>query len=413
MALDTKQYILSIQAQLKGDKVVLTGLKQIDGAIKEFTQTVKVGGDKSQNFGDIIEKAGKRALIVAPMWLLLRSAMMATIQTIQKIIEDNMKFEDSMSDVQTMLEGTSQEIEVQMIAIKRTILDTSSNSRVSLGDLTDAFRFLKSANLDFQQTMAGFPVVASLMNAFGLSAMEASRAVAGMANTAEASLGTNLTLSEKMAKIGDILAFTYVKQDVLIGELIQSYAKFAPVISFTDNSFLEIITTLGLLNTLMNRGSRAGTEMQRGIIELATKSAQLANIFSITYDPTKPINFINIISQINNKIGQTGKISGEQADALSKTFGNIGLKAFGLLIANFDKLQLAIADAEKNTVGYLKRIEEIRMGTTVAQLQRMSNLLSVLGNDFISGVFGVGDFAQALKLLNDTIEFLRPAFTGM
>jgi hypothetical protein len=43
------------------------------------------------------------------------------------------------------------------------------------------------------------------------------------------------------------------------------------------------------------------------------------------------------------------------------------------------------------------------MSTVTAQMSEMKNILGVLTNDFISGVFGVGDFAEALKLLNETM----------
>lgn len=410
---DQKTYILSLQAQLKGHQVVLTGIKQVEGEIQKFKKTVSLSSQDSQNFADIIEKAGKRALIVAPMWMLLRGAMMGALNTINKIVEDNMKFEASMAEVRGNLEGTASEIDVQMIAIKRTILDTAVNSRRSLNDLTDAFRFLKSANLDFEQSMAGFGVTASLMNAFGLSAEEAARAVAGMYNTAHTKFGDLTTDTEKFAKIGDILAYTYVKQDVLVGELIQSYANFAPYIQSTNDDFLTILTTLGFLNTQMLRAGRTGTVTARAIVEIMSSADKLASIFGVTFDPDKPVNFINVLEQIRGKLGNNTEITQAQGKALQETFGIRAMVAVNLLLSNFDKLKDAIMDARDNSDGFLKRLEQIRMGTVEAQLGRMSNLLSVMGNDFISGVYQVGDFAQALSLLNDTFAALRPAIAGM
>lgn len=407
MAMDSKNYIISVQASLKGDKVVISGLQQIEGATKKFKKTVDVAGKGTQSFDNIIQKAGMRALVVAPVWLALRSAMMLVLQTITAMIQSNIKFEDSMADIQTMLQGTGQEIEAQMITAKRAILDTSANSRRSLSDLSDAFRFLKSANLDFQETMAGFPVVARLMNAFGLSAEEASRAVAGMANTARKSFNDTMPLAEKFAKIGDILAYTYVKQDVLVGELISSYTKFAPYITSIDDDFGDVITTLGFLNTNMLRASRAGTITARALVTMASASDKLAQMFGITFDANKPISFLTVIEKLHNKLGEGTAITAEQTKALQETFGIRASVAVNLLVANFDKLKEAIKDARDNTTGFLERIEAIKMDTVQAQTQRLSNLLAVLTNEWVTGATSGEGMIVFLKQINEVLEASR------
>lgn len=403
MAVDAKNYIISMQATLKGTNVVISGLKSIEGETKKFSQTVNLTGKKTQDFSDILIKAGQRALVVAPIWLAIRSAMMLVLRTFTEMVQTNIKFESSMAEVQGQLQGTGEEIEAQMAIAKSTILDMSANSRVALNDLADAFRFLKSANLSFQETMAGFPIASSLMNAFGLSAQEASRAVAGMATTARKSFGEQITLQEKFTKIGDVLAYTYVKQDVLVGELIASYAKFAPYISAVDDNFTDIVTTLGFLNTQMLRSSRTGTLTARALVQMTGQADKLASAFGITFDMQKPLNFLNVIEELYNRIGSGAKITAEQTAKLQEVFGLRASVAVNLLVSNFDKLQESLIDARENADGFLKNIERIRMGTLEAQSKRLSNVLAVLSNDFISGVYGAGDFAGAMAVLNDTL----------
>jgi len=120
---DQKNYILSIQATLKGDKVVLSGLQQIEGVTQKFKKTVDVAGKGTQNFNDILLKASQRALIVAPIWLAIRSAMMLALATISDMVKANMDLEEGMARIQTVMQGTAGEIEAQMVGIKRTIVD--------------------------------------------------------------------------------------------------------------------------------------------------------------------------------------------------------------------------------------------------------------------------------------------------
>ena len=255
---NTKNYILSIQATLKGDKVVLTGLQQIEGATKKFKKTVDVAGKGTQGFGDILMKAGMRALLVAPIWLALRSAMMLALRTVTDMVKANLDLQDGMARIRTVMQGTSEEIEAQMVGIERVILETSTTTRIKLKDLAEAFYFLKTSALTAEEAMAGFAPLVNILTGTNVTSKEASRGLAGMYNTLGDTLGENLTVTEKMTKIADILTYTYANQDVEMGELISSYTKLAPYITGLDDYFIDIVTTLGFLNTHLLRSGRAG-----------------------------------------------------------------------------------------------------------------------------------------------------------
>lgn len=405
---DQKNYIISIQATLKGDKVVLSGLKNIEGETKKFSQTVDVSGKKTQDFNDILVKAGQRALIVAPIWLAIRSAMMLAMTTIGDMVKANMDLEEAMSRIQTVMQGTAGEIEAQMAGIKRTILNTSLTTKVSVKDLGEAFYFLKTSALSSEEAMAGFQPVVNIITGTNVKAQESARALAGMYNTLGKTLGDNLTPAEKMTKIADILTYTYAKQDVEMGELMAGYSKLAPYVAGLDDNFVDIVSTLGFLNTHLLRSSRAGTLTGQAIINMTKSASQLASIFNITFDPNKPMNFLNTIDQIQKAMGDTSKLTEAQSEAIQKISATRGGVPLRLILGNYDEFKATLADASKNFEGFAKKIADIRMNTVTAQMAEMRNVLAVLTNDFISGVYGVGDFAQALKMINETMVAMRP-----
>jgi TP901 family phage tail tape measure protein len=329
------------------------------------------------------------------------------------MVKANFELEEGMARIETVMYGTGAEVQAQMAGIKRVILDTSTTTRISIKDLAEAFYFLKTSALSAEEAMAGFAPLVSILTGTNVSAQEASRGLAGMYNTLGESLGSNLTVSEKMTKIADTLTYTYAKQDVEMGELISSYSKLAPYLAGLDDNFTDIVTTLGFLNTHLLRSSRAGTLTGQAIMNMTKSSKQLASIFDITFDPNQPMNFLEVLDRIHTKMGDTTKLTTAQSEAIAKISATRGGVPIRLLLGNYDEFKATLKDAQENVDGYAKKIAEIRMGTVTAQMSEMKNILAVLTNDFISGVYGVGDFAEALKMINETMVALRPNIQGL
>jgi len=277
--------------------------------------------------------------------------------------------------------------------------------------LAEAFYFLKTSALSAEEAMAGFQPLVNIITGTNVTAKEASRGLAGMYNTLGKTLGDNLSVTEKMNKIADTLTYTYAKQDVEMGELIAGYSKLAPYVVGLDDNFTDIVTTVGFLNTNMLRGARAGTLTGQSIISMIKSTDKLAGIFGIAFDSTKPISFLKTIEKIHDKLGDTTQLTAEQSKAIQDISATRGGVPIRLILGNYEEFKATLQDAQDNVEGFAKRIADIRMNTVTAQMAEMKNVLAVLTNDFISGVYGVGDFAQALKLMNETMIALRPSIT--
>ena len=63
MADVSKQYIISFLASLQGDKLVVSGLKQIDSATKRVTTTTKTATKTTDNYSVAMGRIAKRALL--------------------------------------------------------------------------------------------------------------------------------------------------------------------------------------------------------------------------------------------------------------------------------------------------------------------------------------------------------------
>jgi len=362
----------------------------------------KTGGAMS-NMNAVLGKAMKRALIVAPVWLAIRSAMMLVIRTIRETIKAYVDLDDGLSRIRTVMHGTKKDIETDMVAIEDQIVEASLNSRIAMKDLAEGFYFLKTAGLTTQESMEAFEATMNLAIGTTNSMGESARAVAGIYNTMGKYIGINLTAHQKFQHIADVLAYTYSTQDVQLSELIQSYTKMAPYVTGLSDSFLELTTMLGFLNTRLLRGGRTGRLTGRAILQLTKNSEKLSKIFDITFDPDKPIDLLDTIGKIQKRMGKTGKITAEQGQIIQEVFATRGGVAIRLLIEHFDELEEQIEEASEASEGFAKAMKDIRMGTIAGQMERLKNVQAVLVLEFTKGYLGTAKLATSLGMLVDML----------
>ena len=409
--MDARQYLISFLATLKGHKAVVGGLTQMQKGTKGYgTATVKTG-KQTKDFSQILGNLTSRALLTIPVWLLLRSVMMGFIRIVGDMIRANLDLEEGMARIKTVVHGTAQEIEANMIVIKRAILDVAVKSRVPIKELAEAYYFLQTSSLSAEEAMSAFIPTINAMVGTGNKAKDTARALAGMYNTVGKFMEEGMTITEKFVKISDVLTYTYATQDVQLQELIQSYTKLAPYLGGLSDGFTEIVTMLGFLNTRLLRAGRTGRLTGRAILQLTKNARHLSSVFGIAFDPDQPINFLKVIEAIAKATNQTTKLTARQGQAIQKVFATRAGVAVRLLVTHFEELQEEIKLATENADGFAQKMQEIRMGTITAQMARMKNIFAILLNDFISGVYGAGDFAEALKGINDGLEALRLPLT--
>ncbi len=389
-----------------GKQMKVAWQESAKGAQALGVSVTKTGGAMGK-FNAVIGKAISRALVVAPVWLALRSAMMLVIRTIRDMIKAYVDLDEGLARIRTVMHGTTEDINAEMTSMKRQILDMAVDSRVSIKELAEVMYFLKTASLTAEQAMSAFEHTVDAMTGTGVGAKEMARAVAGVFNTMGKYITDATTDAEKFQKIADVLTYTFTRQDVEMGELIAGYTKLAPFLSGLEDSFTDIVTILGFLNTRMLRAGRTGRLTGRAILQITKNASKLASIFGIAFDPDKPINLLKTIEAINKAMKDTEKITFEQSEALRKVFATRGAVAIKLLITVVDELKEEIKLAGIEAEGFAEKIAEIKMGTIPAQAQRMKNIFAVLFEEFVSGYYGAGNLADALTLVNDSFESMR------
>jgi len=201
-------------------------------------------------------------------------------------------------------------------------------------------------------------------------------------------------------------------QDVQIDELASSYTKLAPYLTGLSDSFTDIVTMLGFLNTRMLRAGRTGRLLGRTILQLTKNADKLRKSFGVVFDPDAPISLLDTIEQINISLATQGDITSKQSEMLREVFGTRGLVPMRLMLASYNDMIEAIDEANIKAEGYAEKMRLIREATAKAQIGRFKNLLVVLSKDFASATGNAGDFVEMLTKMNDNLEISRDSVSS-
>ncbi len=408
-----KQYLISFLATMQGDKMVVTQLRQIEQTQGKVTKSTDKASKATKTYAQTMGVLVKRALLVIPVWLLLRSVFMGVIRLIGSMVEGYLDLEDGLARIQTVVHGTAEVIASQMVMIKNQIKDVATKTRIPLKELAETFYFLKTASLTTAEAMSAFEHTVDAMTGTGIKGKEMARAVAGVYNTMGKAILEGASASEKFQKIADILTYTYATQDVQMNELIQGYTKLAPFIAGLSDSFSDLVTMIGWLNTKMLRAGRTGRLTARAFLQITKNASKLAKIFGVTFDPNEPLNFMKIMGDINAKLKIQGKLTAQQTEALRRVFATRALTPVQLIIQDYDDLVEAQKLAVEEADNFAKKMAELKMDTVRGQMERMANITKVLFEDMLSAHLGAGDMAEGMKLLAEGLENSRDLAEGL
>ena len=410
MATDSKQYIIDLLAQLHGRQVVISGLEELGGATIKIGKQAKEASTGTQSFVDILDKVAVRALLVAPIWMAIRSAMLLVLDTIKLMINANLELETSMANIQTTLRGSAQSIQIQSNAIKELII--SMRSPLSGKELGEAFIELNKVLQDTATSYIALKSAETLSVTTGLQAKEAGSLLAKTYNELGNTMDASLTTAEKFQKITDILVYTTKTQGVEIKDLAQGYSKLAPFLTGTSDKFEDVITLLGFLSTHFVEGGRAGQSLSTELVNIQKNAKTLAEAFHIQLNPNELMSIIGTFREIGEEIKSTGKISNEQSLAISQVFGGARTSSpVRETVANIERLVNALDDAKEHAGGFAEKTKAIVEHTTVEQFKELQKTIGDLVITF-STPFG-DTFVKLLSNVNDYLILIRPNIEGL
>lgn len=375
-------------------------------------------GKHTQSIGALaagFAKLALRAAVVVPIWMIIRTIF----GTLQKLITDSLTTWVDLSKEMARVGSTGQEAAQNMALLKNVVLDFSRNSSRGFKEAASAMYQLGSAGLSVQEMIQGMPAVMNLAIASFADTEQTAKLVAGAYNVFGNSIQGAYTVSEKFKNMSDILAYTYAKQQVELEDISNAMSYVASAAGLMNVDFGDLVTTIGVLNTGLLRGSKAGVALMNSFIQIAQESSKLAQL-GVVFDPSKPLDFVDVVDQLHKKYGDAA-LSLNNLKEIMDVFGQRGGRAMAQLIADYNRWKEAIGDARKNYKDFAEDMAEVAQKSLPGAWEKMWNSMKA---NMISSLKGTEDFfiktlenmAKAMErgaFLKEFRDRLSPEAIGM
>jgi TP901 family phage tail tape measure protein len=229
---------------------------------------------------------------------------------------------------------------------------------------------------------------------------EAIRLTVGLYRNFGDSITTATTPMEKMAYVGDTLAFALNKSAADMNDIMQAFKYVASTANLAGVSIEEVTAGLIVLHNHMIRGSTAGMSLNMMFVQLSKNAGKIAEAFNLKIDTTKPLDLVDILKQIDT----SGVAANKSLDDLAKMFTNFEVRAaraFATLIKNPKEFLKAYDDLVKGVQSEaLDKVFETMMDNLDSQWQRFNQVMKT------ALVFGfAGESVKGmLKAISDIVE---------
>jgi TP901 family phage tail tape measure protein len=399
-------------------KVTSSAMYQVETASgKTFNLITKQGAKASSQMNDF-ERAMRRVAIVAPVWYVLRSAMMAVFSTLGegvKYIED---FDRAFTKASLVVHTSSSDMSKVLSDLKGDMMSLARETGVSADKIANTFYRFGTIGIDVKEAWVGTQAV-----------IRGAIATFGETEDKAKSLALAWTLLGKsMRETGNIekdLQLAQAKQTALwrdnlmeAQEFDRALERFLPTAKQLNMTYDETISLLATLHSSGIRAERSGRLLSTSSQQLIKNMSELANTLGLYVNPYTQ-DFMDILDAVLKKISdmrkETGAVAPEVQKAFQDIFGGVrGAEPARALATMYDKLQVNIKRInteqgknvqlideliQKNDEQYNKAMESISR-----QIDRFRELRKETGLAFVQGLTGAEDLEKGMVSLNNFMQ---------
>lgn len=398
--------------QLKADVGAATA--KFNNAMKKVRSSGAVAGkslDKlgksSATLGQNISRLASRAALTIPLWLALRSVMMAVTSTIKDSMKAWVDWDTQLAKSRAVIHGFAGDTKTAMGILKSETQSLALSSGESLAELTSAFYRFGTVGLPFETAIEGMKAAQkgamSMFIKTDEMAQILSRSYKALGNTIDSSIPEHEKMEYMMSTMYKLWQTNAFESE----QFKQSLEKFLPVATQLNMKWDETVTLLATLNTANVIGGRAGRLMRQSVVKLATDLKSLASSIGISVNPNLE-SMEDILIRVTGalaKMDASGGIPVEAAKKVKEIFGGIrmgeSIRAFtgmrSVLIENSRMLAEAREDPGKLMGSMDKQVQDVA-NTLQRASDRFKQAKEEAGREVITAI--IGDKETQIKRLN-------------
>ena len=266
-------------------------------------------------------------------------------------------------------------------SLRKTARELGETTQFTASQAASAMTFLAMAGFKTQEIIAATPGMLNLAQADG----------GDLATTADiaSNILSGFSLEAKeMNKVGDVLAATFTRSNVVLHMLGDTLKYAAPVASSTGASLEAVAAMAGLLGNVGIQGGKAGTVLRAALLRLSAPPKEAADALAALNVEVMDIqgNLRSVPALLKELAAATSDLgSAERAAAIKHIFGQEAAAGMISLLKN------AASGELDDYIAYLQQAE----GAAAHMSERMSNTthgaLKRLGSALESVAISVGD----------------------
>jgi TP901 family phage tail tape measure protein len=204
--------------------------------------------------------------------------------------------------------------------------------------------------------------------------------------------------------IGDVMAATYRDNMVELQDLNQAMKFALPVAQQLNLRFEETTGILAFLHNNFIKAGEAGRSMRSIFQRMLSQPEEFQQAFGIAFDKTKPIDFMDILKQLHEQLGE-GRLSAERLGTIFTRMGLRGSNAFILLSQRYDELQKVIGQLDTTAEGAAETMARARYDSLAGQIEILKQNMLDLIRTALGPTFAM--FEAIVRALNNLAEALR------
>jgi len=412
--------VIETQTQRMGKNYIKTA-RTTAGANIKTTETYgqmrqasdKVGkslGRVTGQSGNMV-KALKRAAIVAPIWLALRAAMMAVIQTIKQGAKYWMDFDKAMQKTEQVIHGFAGATSEAVDGLTEKIRNLSISTGQSMAKLAATFYRFGTVGLNYETSMQGMVASTKLANVMFGDNEQIAKVLAQTYRLLGESMDASIPVSKRMEVVGAQIYKLWKTNAFEINEFTGALERFLPTANMFNFEITDSLALLASLHTAGVKGTRAGRLLGSSMQKLVSNMGDVAQTLGVDVNP----NIDNTFDMLMKTLGAVKKLN----EAGSKIPDIENLTVFGgvrqrrapmALVALYDILLENLKSINLESGQYSDLLTDIDsknqdiLNSVHKQAEIFGNLRKMAGEAFVQGIVGGEDFKDSLKKLNEYMQ---------
>lgn len=412
----TVKYIIEYVAQgaedlEKKQRRLKNTMDEIDGTMKKAKGTSKDLENSNKSLASSFARLAIRAAVVAPIWLAIRSAMMSLINTFQSGIKYIRDLDDALAKARAVTQGVT-DVDAFIVKLRANIERLALETGKNVGEVTEIFYRFAETGLDAETALTGMNTALKLSVGTMTDTGEVARMLVDLFNMFGDTMDKNLSVQGKMDTLAGTFAVLWKENAGNLGEYIHTMNQFAPVAKSWGLSVQQMMVLGTTLNTFMQRGGSAGTQLNRAFQEM-TKNLDKVELTLNKNLRGKGFNYFDVFMELLEQVrAKAGVTSSDLQTMLSSIFGERSMKGVAGLASGLEKLKDTFEDLDSKSLEDLKKAFEdlynIRVDTINVQLDRTGQIMAKMVASFIDGASAGQDWVDWLHELNIVLETSIP-----